>query len=96
MKFEAAHEDVRWALCASQLCFPRWHHGLIVSLVNTITAWTVSGTDQLWVHVPRDSIQNAYDSAPQDLKTALGMSPAYCAFWSHQLIRAQTISYNII
>ncbi|KZV60339.1 hypothetical protein PENSPDRAFT_657213 [Peniophora sp. CONT] len=59
MKFEAAHEDVRWAL------------------LNTITAWKVSGTDQPWVHVPRDSIQNAYDSAPQDLKIALDYIAQY-------------------
>ncbi|VDB87615.1 unnamed protein product [Peniophora sp. CBMAI 1063] len=53
MKFEAAHEDVRWAL------------------LNTITAWEVSGTGRPWDHIPRNNIQSAYDSAPQDLKIAL-------------------------
>ncbi|KZV63535.1 hypothetical protein PENSPDRAFT_657218 [Peniophora sp. CONT] len=53
MKFEAAHEDVRWAL------------------LDTITAWKVSGTDQPWVDTPRHNIQNEYDSAPHDLQVAL-------------------------
>lgn len=41
--------------------------------VDTITAWTRTSTSEEWNYIPRCGVQEAYDSAPEDLRIALGM-----------------------